>query len=64
MARMGPMVIVPFKDWACYIGSKKIIKQWTLMLWEHINGDKILQHWKQKKQFGDRTAKQVDWDAI
>jgi len=47
-AGMGPMVI-PFKGWACCIGSKKIIKQWMLMLREQINGENILHYWKQKK---------------
>ena len=62
-AGTGPMGI-PFEGWACYIGSKKIIKQWTLTLREHINGEKTLHHWKQKKRFGEGIAEQVDWDAI
>jgi len=55
---------IPFEGWACYIGPTKIVKQWTLKLREHINGAKLIQHWKQKKRFGDSTAEQVDWDAI
>jgi len=41
---------IPFKGWACYIESKKMVKQWSLKLWEHINGAKILQHWNQKDE--------------
>jgi len=38
---------IPFKGWSCYIGTKKIIKQWHLSLHEHINGGKLCKHWSQ-----------------
>jgi len=51
---------IPYESWSCYTGSKKITKQGMLMLWEHINGANIVNHWNTKKQFGEGTAAQVD----
>jgi len=56
--------VIPFEGWMCYIGSRKIIKQWQLTLWEHINGNKLCQHWQCKQRFGRGASKQVDWTSI
>jgi len=61
----GPaLYTIPFEGWTCYIGSRKIIKQWQLTLWEHINKKQLCQHWQQKQKFGNRVSDQVDWTLV
>jgi len=55
---------IPFKGWSCYIGTKKIIKQWHLSLHEHINGGKLCKHWSWTGQLGEGTADLVDWESV
>jgi len=43
---------IPFEGWSCYIGTRKIIKQWQLTLREHLNGNPLCQHWQHKQKFG------------
>jgi len=56
--------VIPFEGWTCYIGSRKIIKQWQSTLQEHINGNKLHQYWQCKQRFGRGASKQVDWTSI
>jgi len=55
---------IPFEGWLCYIGTRKIIKQCQLTLWEHINGKPICQHWQCKHKFGTSASDQVDWTSV
>jgi len=55
---------IPFEGWSCYIGTQKIIKQWSLTLREHINGGKLCKHWLWTGRLGDGMANQVDWESV
>ncbi len=43
---------------------QKIIKQWQLTLWEHINGNALCTHWNCKQRFGRGVSEQVDWTSV
>jgi len=47
---------IPFEGWTCYIGSRKIIKQWQLTLQEHKNENALCKHWQRKQRFGRGQA--------
>jgi len=55
---------IPFEGWSCYIGTRKIIKQWQLTLREHLNRNPLCQHWQCKKKFGKSASDQVDWTLV
>jgi len=55
---------IPFEGWTCYIRTRKIIKQWQLKLWEHLNGEQLCKHWHMMGQLGVWMAEQLDWESV
>jgi len=61
----GPLVYsLPGHPWSCYIGNRRVVKQFTQTLQTFINGKGTLQYWEQHRNYTQAQIQEVDWISL
>jgi len=55
-------MVILYEGCVCSIKGHQVIKHFTVVLWQHLNGPIILNHWAMKQRFQLGMDKQIDWE--
>ncbi len=62
---IGPLVYsLPGYPWSCYIGKRRVVKQFSKTLRTFINGKGTQQYWEQRRHYTQAQIQEVDWNSL